>query len=267
MPDSRRIALLTPHPPILVPEVGRGRDVDIRETADAMRVLADGLSSDPPQTLVIMSPHAPFLGASKVGVIMGARYEGSLAQFGAPKVAFGTSCDRELALAIADEAGADVLAVDAGASTSAPLDHGAMVPLSFLDREGRFPVVLINISLGGMATFERIGAAIGAGADRVGREIVFIASGDLSHRLAPDAPAGYAPDAKLFDKEIVSIVRSGDLDRLADLDPELVERAGECGLRSVYAAAGFVGPSPNAHEVLSYEGPFGVGYLVGRLAS
>lgn len=263
MGEPARRAFLTPHPPILVPEVGRGRDTDISATAEAMRRLATELADDPPDTLVLMSPHAP-AGGRSVLIYRGNTHVGSLAQFGAPGVTLEAESDGELAEAIADAAGGDAML--APPRETVPLDHGAIVPLSFLDREGRFPLVLMSIALAGMATFERVGAAIGAAADHLGRRIVFVGSGDLSHRLSPDAPAGYVPDAKEFDRAIVNIVKRGDLDKLADLDPELVERAGECGLRSIYSTAGYVGLSPAGHEVLSYEGPFGVGYMVARLA-
>lgn len=259
-----RTAFLTPHPPVLVPEVGRGRDLEIADTAASMGKLSAELASLAPDALVLMSPHAPVIGR-KIAVIRSQRYQGSLAQFGAPEVAFDVACDAELGQAIVDAAGEDCLLVETGAA--APLDHGALVPLSFLDREGRFPLVLISIAFNGMATFERLGAAVGTAAEQLGRRIVFVGSGDLSHRLTPDAPAGYAAEAARFDREIVKIVQKGDLDALADLDPDLVETAGECGLRSVYTAAGYVGPRPSVHEVLSYEGPFGVGYLVARLVS
>lgn len=264
MAAEPRTAYLTPHPPILVPEVGRGRDEEISDTADAMRMLASDLAELAPDTLVIMSPHAPVIGR-KIAVIRSKEYHGSLGQFGAAEVSARTACDQELAAAIVRAAGEDTLLVETGAA--APLDHGALVPLAFLDPQGRYPLVLLSIALNGMATFERLGAAVGKAADEVGRRIVFVGSGDLSHRLTPEAQAGYSADGAKFDREIVSILKKGDLDALADLDPELIEGAAECGLRSIYTAAGYVGGKPGVHQVLSYEGPFGVGYLVAKLVS
>lgn len=264
MTGGQRTAFLVPHPPILVPEVARGRNAEIQTTARSMQALAAQLDEAQPDALVLMSPHAPMIGR-KIAVITGHRYQGSLAQFGAGEARLDAACDGDLAAAIVDAAGEDALLIETG--TAAPLDHGALVPLSFLDPGSRHPLVLLSIALNGMATFERVGAAIGRAAEHLGRRIVFVGSGDLSHRLTPDAPAGYVPEAAKFDREIVRILEKGDLDALADLDPELVERAGECGLRSIYTAAGYVGPHPSLHEVLSYEGPFGVGYLVARLGS
>ena len=88
----------------------------------------------------------------------------------------------------------------------------------------------------------------------------FIGSADLSHRLVPDAPAGYAPEGQSFDEAVVRAIREGSGAELLSLPDSLVEAAGECGFRSV---ATFLGLTEKEHRtVLSYEGPFGVGYCV-----
>ncbi|MEK7847448.1 MAG: AmmeMemoRadiSam system protein A, partial [Chloroflexota bacterium] len=93
-----------------------------------------------------------------------------------------------------------------------------------------------------------------------------IASGDLSHRLLPSAPAGYDPQGAVFDRKLVELVAARDAQGVLDLDPELIERAGECGLRSITMLLGAVEGLPAKPEGLSYEGPFGVGYLVAAFA-
>jgi AmmeMemoRadiSam system protein A len=96
----------------------------------------------------------------------------------------------------------------------------------------------------------------------VPEQVAFIASGDLSHRLIPGAPAGYNPKAIDFDAKIEEIFDTGSFDELSRLEPALVEAAGECGLRSIYALAGAFNGLEIRTKILSYEGPFGVGYMV-----
>jgi AmmeMemoRadiSam system protein A len=102
---------------------------------------------------------------------------------------------------------------------------------------------------------------VAACGDELGRRVAFVASGDLSHRLTRDAPAGYSPLGADLDSSIVEGVRRGDLVGLAQLDPALVEAGGECGLRSIITLGGFFGFAPVPARVLSYECPWGVGYL------
>ena len=89
-----------------------------------------------------------------------------------------------------------------------------------------------------------------------------IASGDRSHRLTLDAPAGYNPEGKKFDEEIVRLVGENNAEGIMNLDPAMIEAAGECGLRSIIMLMGALKGLDVTPEVLSYEGPFGVGYLV-----
>jgi MEMO1 family protein len=103
--------------------------------------------------------------------------------------------------------------------------------------------------------------------DQVGRRVAFIASGDLSHRLKPQAPAGYNPNAHVFDEQVVAALRSNDPGKIIDIDFNLRRLAGECGYRSMLVAIGASSELPLSCEVLSYEAPFGVGYLVAQITN
>jgi AmmeMemoRadiSam system protein A len=113
----------------------------------------------------------------------------------------------------------------------------------------------------------RFGSCIKRAVDRVGRRVAFIASGDLSHRLKPNAPAGYNPDAHVFDEQVVEALRSNAPQKIAKIDHGLRRLAGECGYRSMLVAIGACSELPLSCEVLSYEAPFGVGYLVAQLTN
>jgi AmmeMemoRadiSam system protein A len=90
-----------------------------------------------------------------------------------------------------------------------------------------------------------------------GRRQALLASGDLSHRLKPGAPSGYSPDGAVFDKALVASLRAGDPAPLFALSPETRKNAGECGFRPSLALLRL---TRSPLRVLSYEGPFGVGY-------
>jgi AmmeMemoRadiSam system protein A len=143
------------------------------------------------------------------------------------------------------------------------LDHGTMVPLYFLKRAG-FTGQLLPVAMGMLAPTQlyAFGRALQAAVDESGRRIAVLASGDLSHRLTPDAPAGYNPRGKDFDREIVEALGRGDLARIFHLDHDLCEAAGECGLRPLMMLTGALDGLRVKPQVLSYEGPFGVGYAV-----
>jgi AmmeMemoRadiSam system protein A len=260
---SRRFfGVIAPHPPIMVPEVG-GADARVTEaSAAAMREAAQMLRRFDPDVLVVMSPHAPAVSDAFV-VETSPRVAGSLAQFRAPEARIAARTDETLASAILEHAaGAGIPVIDRAeypALHPSVLDHGYLVPMSFLDPDGRCPVVVLSLSWLPLAEHRRFGNVIAEAAERLGRRAAFVASGDCSHRLTPSAPAGYSPRGAVFDAMLVDALEHGRLDDLVNTDLALAEEAGECGLRSFVTLSGFV---PNAAtRVLAYEGPWGVGYL------
>lgn len=90
-----------------------------------------------------------------------------------------------------------------------------------------------------------------------------IASGDLSHCLRADGPYGFNPDGPKFDKELIEALKKKDVETILKLN-EMYPEAAECGLRSFCFLLGILEASKInwQPEILSYEGPFGVGYLV-----
>jgi AmmeMemoRadiSam system protein A len=66
---------------------------------------------------------------------------------------------------------------------------------------------------------------------------------------------------------VVEAIQENAPDRIARIDPDLRRLAGECGYRSMLVALGATAGLPRACEVLHYEAPFGVGYLVAQLTN
>ena len=260
--DTPMLGIIAPHPPIMVREVGGSRSEVTADSIEAMQAAAEVVLRFAPDTLVVISPHTPAL-ADAFTVDTAERSQGSLADFGAPRAAISSRTDVEFAVALLEHL--DAAGLPALSRTTHPrlragvLDHGVLVPLSFLDPDGSLP--LVNLSLSGLPleSHRRLGGVVAEVAHALGRRIAFLASGDLSHRLTGDAPAGYSPRGAEFDEFVVDHVRRSDLDGLVDVDRRLADAAGECGLRSLIALSGAM---PDAStRLLAYEGPWGVGYL------
>ena len=255
--------VIAPHPPILVPAVG-GRDArTAHDTLDALATARAALDTFGPETIVLMSPHAP-AAADTLLIDGSARFVGTLSQFGDPTT-YAWEGDPEFAAALLrelEEMGLPVVERSDDARLRAGwLDHGTIVPLSFLDPSRTRRLVILSLSFLPLPVNRDLGRAVRATAELTGRRIAFVASGDCSHRLTPDAPAGYSPDGAEFDSWLHDTIARGALSELASVDEDLEEAAGECGLRSFIAVGGFAGPDPIPTRVLAYEGPWGVGYL------
>jgi AmmeMemoRadiSam system protein A/AmmeMemoRadiSam system protein B len=256
---------LAPHPPIMVPEVGHEAIVNVQSSIAAMGELTQRLIDSGAETVILISPHAP-LDASAFVAYKTPDLYADFANFRAPETTVKASLDEELLSAISREALAqryEVINI-----RSDQLDHGTSVPLYFLQHNGwKGRVVAFGYSFLSNEDHLRFGACVSKAADRVGRPVAILASGDLSHRLKPEAPAGYNPRAHFFDEEIVAALSANSPARIVNIDQELRRLAGECGYRSLLVALGATQELPSACEVLNYEAPFGVGYLVAQITN
>jgi AmmeMemoRadiSam system protein A len=252
-----------PHPPIFVPAVGGAQANVARASLDALAVARDALAVFAPQTIVLMSPHAP--AAYDCFLVDGsARLSGSLAQFGDAEVHSWPGDPDFAAALIGAMAAADIPVAsrrDDPRLHEGSLDHATIVPMSFLEPTHSVALVVLSLSYRDYAEHRRVGQLVSQTAATLGRRVAFVASGDMSHRLTHDAAAGYSPRAAELDAAIVQLVADGRLEGLMALDPELIDAGGECGLRSLIALGGFAGDDPVPTAVLAYEGPWGVGYL------
>jgi len=264
---------VTPHPPIIIPEVGGASLAEAEPTVRAMTAVRERTAQLAPDTIVLLSPHSP-LARSQMGVSLAASYKGSLAYFRAPQVRVEAAADEGLAKAIMQRAAAHGIPVTqtAARGEALDLDHGAMVPLVYLTGGLKNPyrLVLLSFSYLGLEEHVRFGRAIGEALMEAEQRVVYVASSDLSHRLIPGAPAGYDPRAARFDQAIAETFGSGDWEALLTIDPSLVSAAGECGYRSLAVLSGVIAAYEASggrthNRLLSYEGPWGVGYLVGEV--
>ena len=228
-----------------------------------MRAAAGRIVAAGPDTIVLVSPHSPRKSGA-FGLWSDEVLEGSFGQFGAPEARVKLPNDRRLVGAIVSEA--DKRNVVTWSIRHQPLDHGALVPLWFLAEAGwSGPTVIASLNYPGEGGLTSFGEAIAAAAKSLSRRIVFIASGDMSHRLTKSAPCGFHPDAHRFDETFIRLVRAGDYRGVANLNLELRELAAEDAVDSTVIAAAAVNWSDAGHQVLNYEGPFGVGYGVAVL--
>jgi AmmeMemoRadiSam system protein A/AmmeMemoRadiSam system protein B len=256
---------IAPHPPIMVPEVGRESIAGVRSSIDAMAELTRRVIDAGAESVILISPHAR-LEVDSFVAYEGPKVYGDFSNFHAPATEFSARVDDELLATITQVAAAEKYRVSMLVDDL--LDHGTAVPLYFLLRNGwQGQVVALGYSFLSNDDHLRFGSCIAKAVDQVKRRVAFIASGDLSHRLKPEAPAGYNPAAHIFDDEVVNALRTNTPQRIVEIDHGLRRLAGECGYRSMLVAIGAASELPFSCEVMSYEAPFGVGYLVAQLTN
>jgi MEMO1 family protein len=249
---------LVAHPPILLVEVGGVQSDRLRATAEAFRRLDGILSVVDADVVVVISPHSPS-SMTSLPVRRAAHLAGDLSRFHARQIRFEAETDVALANALVvdgQRAGFSLIWAE-----QSELDHGVIVPLHSLPRTmANKPCVFLGVSGWLLPRFVDFGTWLHGRLRE--RSAIVIASGDLSHRLTPDAPYGFRPEGPVFDRLVIDALRGHDWERIDGIDPDLVEEAGECGLRPLAILLGAARAAGLGSQVLSYEGPFGVGYPV-----
>ena len=261
-------AFMVPHPPMIIPAIGQGSEEQIAETTRAYQQAAEEIAALRPDTIVITSPHSILYG-DYFHISPSAGAKGSFAQFGAGSVQFRVEYDTELVAEICRQAdGQDFPAGTLGERDKA-LDHGTMVPLWFIERAyenagvpKNYKIVRIGLSGLPLTDHYRLGRLIRSSAERAGRRIVIVASGDLSHKLQDYGPYGFAKEGPEYDARIMDVCGRGAFGELFDFSEGFCDRAAECGHRSFVIMAGaFDGMAVKA-KALSHEDVTGVGYGV-----
>jgi len=253
-------AFMLPHPPMIVPEIGRGSEEQIRETIRAYEQVADQIAALKPETIIITSPHSVMY-SDYFHISPGAGARGSFADFRAPQVRFEEKYDEELVDRICLQAVEKGFPAGTMGEKNSRLDHGVMVPLWFIRQKlDGFRIVRIGLSGLPLTDHYAFGKMIRDAVEETGRRAVLVASGDLSHKLQTYGPYGFAPEGPAYDERIMDVCGRGAFGELFDFDEEFCEKAAECGHRSFVIMAGALDGMAVEAKVYSHQDVTGVGY-------
>lgn len=251
-----------PHPPIVVPFIG-GKELKkaeatqkaLQKAAQKIHVLENSLDA-----VIIITPHNE-IGQAGFPVLCSHVFEGDFTNFNHPLPRFSFKGDFETASAIIKTAEANN--INAYAVVDNLLDHGTLVPLYYLQGAGfKKPIVPVGISFQSLQHLFGFGQAIAQAAAQKNKKIAVIASADMSHALSPSSPSGFQPRAKEFDEKLVALVKAHEVESILNFDPQLADLAHQDALWSIAIMLGAISDTSLKPQVLSYEAPFGVGYMV-----
>lgn len=249
---------IAPHPPIIIPTIGQENLSLVRKTVRAMEKLEKDFYQANPETVIIISPHTP-LHPVAFSLYFSETYFGNFQSFGDLATNLDFNPDLEFLHRLKERVEQKLPIVLVKEEN---LDHGTLVPLYYLTKN-----LKVNLVPGGYSflSFEdhlKFGEMIKEEIFSSKKRVAIIASGDLSHRLTPEAPGGYSAQGKVFDDQLIKMLKKKDLKKILELDKNLIEEAGECGFRSFLILMGVLKEINYQPKLYSYEAPFGVGYLV-----
>jgi MEMO1 family protein len=255
-------AFIVPHPPLIVPEVGKGQEHKIEKTIQSYHEVAKRIAALKPETIIISSPHS-IMYSDYFHISPGKEATGNLGQFGAGKVTCHVEYDEDFVDALERSAEKDGIEAGTLGEKNPQLDHGTLVPLYFINQYTK-DYKVVRMGLSGLSNTDhyKLGKCVAKTADKLNRRIVFVASGDLSHKLNEAGPYGFAKEGPEFDEQVTQAMKTGDFLKFLELSPDFCESAAECGLKSFMIMSGALSGKAVEPDFLSYEGTFGVGYAL-----
>ena len=255
-------AMMVPHPPIMLPEVGRGEEKKIEETVLAYEKAARMVRDLKPETVIVSSPHSVMY-SDYFHISPGRAARGDMGAFRAREVSFNVDYDNELTDKLARTAMKEDFPAGVLGEKDPALDHGTMIPLYYINKYYT-DYRLVRIGLSGLTLPDhyRLGRLIQRVCNELGRRVFFVGSGDLSHKLLAEGPYGFAPEGPRYDERIMDVMGRAAFDELFDFDESFCDKAAECGHRSFCIMAGALDGLNVKTEKISHQGTFGVGYGV-----
>ncbi|MBQ6655094.1 MAG: AmmeMemoRadiSam system protein A [Erysipelotrichaceae bacterium] len=253
-------AIMVPHPPLIIPEVGRGEEKQVQSTINAYEKAGLFVSELQPDTVIVSSPHSVMY-ADYFHVSPKKKASGSFSRFGASQVSFEEQYDEDLVREIGRRADLEEFPAGTLGERDPQLDHGTMVPLHFIEKYYK-DFKLVRVSLSGLSLSDHyhFGQLIQQAVNALGRRVVFVGSGDLSHKLQTYGPYGFDEKGPEYDRRIMEVMSSGNFGELFDFEEVFLEKASECGHRSFVIMAGALDGLKVVPEMLVHQDVTGVGY-------
>jgi aromatic ring-opening dioxygenase LigB subunit len=252
---------IVPHSPILLPTIGKNYQSKLKKTLGAIKTLEEDLYVSKPETLIFFSPHGN-RSPDTFSINLATHYETNFQEFGdfATKIKFASDSFLVERLQYSLRHNNIPLLL----TTEQFLDYGTAVP-AFLLTQHLPQIALIPIHDSDLSLIRHYEFGQGMQEDlfNTHKRIALIASADLSHCLTDKAPGGFSPEGKKFDETLVQAIKNYDLKSLFDLESKALT-AKACGLKTIAMMLGALEKINCSPELLSYEGPFGIGYLVAK---
>ena len=249
---------IVPHPPMIIPEVGRGSEKQIIDTIESYNEIAKEIGEINPETIIISSPHAPTY-IDYFHISNGNNIIGNLSQFGANEISFNEELDTELIDEI--ERISKEKNFPAGRGKDADLDHASIVPLYFIRKYlPKCKIIVLGFSFLPLIDNYKMGMIIKEAIENIERKVVYIASGDLSHKLQEDGPYGFIEEGPLYDKRVMDVCFNTRFNELLEFKESFLEKVSECGHRSFTIMAGLYDGINVESKFYSHEDITGVGY-------
>lgn len=263
-------AYITPHSPILIPNIGKKNTSILEKTTESLAEIKKELAEQKLDTIIIISPHKK----DNTDISLNNHFDAliNFEEFGDYFSKINLEGDMNLAYKIKEAVEPEyILNLEAEKRP----DHGANIPLYMLltennqkIKEFKGKIIVINTSFNKDLKYHfEFGQKISSELMGNEKRIAIVASGELSHCLSRNTPGGFFQKANFFDDKTIENLKKGKegVENILATDKKLALEAKECGLRPIAVILGIINSQEYNPETLSYQKDLGVGYLTMKM--
>lgn len=253
---------IVPHSPLLLPSVGKEHREQLAQTLEGYREVEEGLYASRPDTLLLISPHAP-LYPDAFSANMSDRFIGTVKEFGD----HGTTIQAQADFLLLDHVHRSMRDNDIPftLTSNTEIDYGYTIPLCLLTTHlKQWKLAPFSVSGLDADAHVKFGQTLKHVIHEETRRIAIIASVDLSHHINAKSPQGERPEGATFENAVKEAIQLNSPKPLQLLTTNVLEAAGQCAYKPLLMLLGLQQNVQVTPHIYSYEAPFGVGYLTAQ---
>jgi len=253
---------IVPHPPLLIPAVGKDKIKQLEETKKGMEDIAKKIADANLDILIIISASHK-MHTDAFGILLAPKYTTNFKEFGDFETHNEVLPDLEIIEKIRHSA------IDKNIPFTLiheeNIDYTFGVPIHFLISGEKTKVIPIVTSHLDIKSHYELGRIIKTVITNSNKRIGIIASGSLSHKSTSNSPSGFSPKGLEFNEKIKELLETKNTAGLLTLDQKLIKDANESIISSLALLMGVMEKANYKTQIFSYEAPLGVGYIVANL--
>ncbi len=251
-------AVLLPHSPLLVPNIGRENRALFNSTLTASEQVKQILLETKPDLVVVITNQGPQL-ASSFTINIASRFTADLKNFGdlvtdwqfTGSLLIPTRCREQLE---------GIIPLRLKSQTG--LDYASAIALSLVDTPSHLPIMPVSTMGTDLKKQYSFGKHLQSCLLCENMNIAIIGAADLSHRLEKNSPTGYFAGAKKLDQKIINALVNNKTKEILSLPLSNLNEAETTDITVIALLLGLLDGFDYQARCLSYESPFGVGHAV-----
>lgn len=257
---SLSLSVVLPYTPLLIPNIGKDNTKKLQQTINSYSKIEKKLIDSKINTIILISMDEN-INQDFFYINASPKFSYNFEDFGDSSKNFSWRLNTELAYSLRENL---IVKNKLKLINQEELAYSFSVPLVLLT--SKLPnIKIIPIYCSSNIINEehfKFGELIKQDIKKTTDNVAIISSCHLSTKLDKKSPAGYSSKSKKADQKIIDLLKTKKIHELLSMNQDYINEAGEYGIKQILLQQGIMKDFLNEPKLLSYEAPFGIGYMV-----